>query len=445
MRPAACLALAAFLVPTLCHAEEWPSWRGPRGDGTSLETGVPLRWGKGENVAWKAPVPGVGHSSPVVWGDRVFLTTCLEEEQQRVLLCLDRRTGRKLWDQVVVVSPLEKKHKLNSFASSTPATDGKHVWVSFLRLRKKTAGDGPPMKLREGSAYPADVIPEMVVTCYTVDGAKVWEKVPGRFYSRHGFCSSPLLYKDTVILNGDQDAEAWIVALEQGTGTERWRTDRPNRTRSYCVPLLIEAAGKTQLVLSGSLCVTSYDPDTGKLHWIINGPTEQYVASPVYGEGLFFLTTGYPEYHNMGIRPDGAGDVTDTHVAWHEKNVPARKAAYVPSPLAQGRWFWVVSDLGWLSCFEAKTGKRQYLEQLGHHHSASPVAAEGRLYFPADEGVTYVVKAGPAFEVLARNDLGEEIYASPAVSRGQLFLRGARHLYCIGAAARGSPQTDRPR
>jgi outer membrane protein assembly factor BamB len=136
----------------------------------------------------------------------------------------------------------------------------------------------------------------------------------------------------------------------------------------------------------------------------------------------------------MGIRPDGAGDVTDTHVAWHEKNVPARKASYVPSPLAHGRWFWVVSDLGWLSCFEAKTGKRQYMEQLGHHHSASPVAAEGRLYFPSDEGVTYVVKAGPKFEVLARNDLGEEIYASPAVSRGQLFLRGARHLYCIGTA-----------
>ena len=167
------------------------------------------------------------------------------------------------------------------------------------------------------------MVPEIVITAYDFAGNKAWEKVPGRFYSRHGFCSSPVLHNNLVIVNGDQDAEAYIVALDKTTGEEKWRTDRPNRTRSYCVPLIVDAGGKTQMVLSGSMCVTSYDPDTGKLIWIIKGPTEQYVASLVYGEGLFFLTTGFPEYHNMAIRPDGVGDITKTHVVWHEKKTSA--------------------------------------------------------------------------------------------------------------------------
>src|SRR5262249_21696857 len=157
------------------------------------------------------------------------------------------------------------------------------------------------------------------VTCYTVKGDLVWQKITGQFCSVHGFCSTPILYKDKVIINGDQDAEAYIVAVDKNTGEEKWRIDRPNRTRSYCSPLIVQAAGKTQMVLSGSECVTSYDPDNGKLIWIIKGPTEQFVASLVYGEGLFFLTAGFPTYHNMAIRPDGAGDVTKTHVAWHEE------------------------------------------------------------------------------------------------------------------------------
>jgi outer membrane protein assembly factor BamB len=425
------LLLAALFVSPAA-AEEWPAWRGPRGDGTSHEPSVPVRWSQTENVAWKTPIPGIGHSSPAVWGDRIFLTTCLLKEKQRVLLCLDRRDGKVLWQRLVATSALEAKHKLNSYASSTPATDGKYVWTNFLRLRPRTAADGPPSKPRETPPYPPTVVPEMVVTCWTVDGDKVWEKVPGRFYSRHGFCSPPIPYKDTVILNGDQDAEAYLVALDARTGAERWRIDRPNRIRSYCPPLIVDAAGRKQMVLSGAQSVASYDPDTGKQLWLIDGPTEQFVASLVHGDGLLFLTTGFPEFHNMAIRPDGSGNVTRTHVAWHEKKVPARKASYVPSPIAHGSYFFVVSDLGWARCFEAKTGKALWMEKLGEHHSASPVSAGGLLYFPSDEGVTYVLRAGPAFEVVARNDLGEECYASPAVSRGQMFLRTLHHLYCIG-------------
>lgn len=425
------LALSLF-VANVAFAEDWPCWRGPRLDGRSAEKGLPTKWSAKDNVAWKTPLPGVGHSSPVVHGDRVFVTSCLLKEQERVLLCLDRRDGKILWQRTVVESPLEPKHRLNSYASSTPATDGEHVWVTFLRLRPKTDKDGPIRKPREKSPVPANLHAEMVVACYTVAGDKVWEKVPGQFYSRHGFCTHVVPYKDTLLLNGDQDAEAYLVALDKQTGEEKWRVDRPNRVRSYCAPLIVNAGGKTQMVLTGSLCTTGYDPDTGKLLWIMDGPTEQYVASPVFGDGLLFMTAGFPDYHNWTIRPDGAGNITKSHVAWHEARTVARKASYVPSPLYVPGHFWVISDLGNLSCFEAKTGRRVFLEKLGTHHSASPVLADGHVYLTDDAGVTYVLKAGGTFEVVSQNSLGEECYSSPAVSQGQLFIRTLGHLWCIG-------------
>jgi outer membrane protein assembly factor BamB len=325
-------------------------------------------------------------------------------------VCLNRLDGRVLWEQVVLTAPLEPKHGLNSYASSTPATDGQHVWVSFMDM------------------------PRMTVACYEMNGRLVWKKSPGEFHSRHGFCSPPILYKDMVILNGDQDAEAYLVALDKATGTERWRTDRPNRTRSYCPPLFIEAAGKKQLVLSGSKCVASYDPDTGRQIWILDGPTEQFVASLVYTDGVLLVTSGFPEYHLLGIRPDGKGNITKTHVLWHER----RGAAYVPSPIACGRYFFVVSDRsnsdnGMASCFEAKTGKRLWMQRLGRHHSSSPVSAEGHLYFVDDDGQTFVIKAGSTFELVSRNDLGEECHASPAIARGQIFIRTVSHLYCLAS------------
>jgi outer membrane protein assembly factor BamB len=416
-------ALAGFLCVAGLFAEEWPGWRGPRGDGTSEETGLPVRWSSTENVRWKTPMPGVGHSSPVVWGDRVFVTTCVTDEGKRggkrELLCLDRHGGKVLWERVVLTARLEAKHPLNSHASSTPATDGEHVWVTFL--------DDP----------------DMVVACYTQDGREVWRRSPGKLLSRHGFCTSPVLHKDLVILNGDQDGDGYLVALDRHTGEERWRTARPNHTRSYCTPLLVRSPGRpgvTQLVLSGSRCVAGYDADTGKGLWVLDGPTEQFVASLVYGDGLLFLTAGYPEFHLMGLRPDGAGNVTHSAlVAWHldhRANRGGKLASYVPSPLTHGGHFFVVSDVGYLSCLEARTGKRLWAERLGRHHSASPALAGGHLYLPDDDGVTWVVKAGGKFELVAKNPLGEECYASPAVAHGHLFLRTLHHLWCIGPEAK---------
>ena len=388
--------------------EEWPGWRGPRGDGTSTEKGIPLRWSATENVRWKAPIPGKGHSSPIVWGDRVFVTTCDERTRERLLLCLDGSGGKLLWQRRVLRAPLERKNRLNSYASSTPVTDGKHVWVSFLEGTKK----------------------HVWVVCYDVQGKEVWRRSPGKLHAAHGFCSSPLLHKGMVILNGDQDALAYIVALDKATGEERWRADRPNRTRSYCPPVIFDVAGKKQLVLSGSKCVASYDPDTGKQYWIVDGPTDQFVASLVETRGILMMTGGYPTLHILGIRPDGSGNVTKSHVAWHVR----KHASYVPSPIAHGEHFFVVSDGGMASCLEAPTGKYLWTKRLGKHHSASPVSAEGRLYFLADDGQTYVIKASGTFELLATNELGEKCVASPAISRGRIFLRSARRLYCIGPA-----------
>lgn len=387
----------------LAGNEEWSGWRGPRHDGTSLETGFPLKWSATENVVWKVAVPGKGHSSPVVWGDRLFLTTCIEDSGDRKLLCVDRKDGKLLWEKVVVTVPLERKHNLNSFASSTPVTDGKRVWVAFLEDQR------------------------FQIFCYDMDGALLWKKSPGEFHSVHGFCSSPILYKDMVIYNGDQDAVAYIVALDQATGAERWRADRPNRTRSYVPPVIFEAGGKTQLVLSGSKCVASYDPDTGKQLWLIDGPTEQFVASMVYADGVFFITGGFPQYHVLGLSPEGT-------ILWRDKGQEI--CSYVPSPVAWDKYFFIASDVGTATCFEARTGKRMWKEKLSKHISASPVAACGYLYFPDDKGVTHVLKAGPELEKVADNELGEDCYASPALSQGRIYMRTAKSLWCIGGGAK---------
>jgi outer membrane protein assembly factor BamB len=400
-------------------AEDWPGWRGPRGDGTSQEKGIPLAWGPKENVRWKTDIPGIGHSSPIVSAGRVFVTTCLEETGERLLLCLDARTGAERWRRTVVKTRLEQKHRLNSYASSTPVADGKHVWATFLDF------------------------PNMLVACYDFDGNEVWRRSPGSLMSVHGFCTSPVLHKNLLILNGDQDGPAYLVALDKATGKEVWRTDRPNRTRSYCTPLLIESPAKpgvTQLILSGSQCVASYDAATGKRLWQLDGPTEQFVASLVYTDDVLFLTTGYPEFHLMGIRPDGNGNITGTgHVAWHiphTDNKNGKYASYVPSPLAVGDHFFVISDLGWLGCIEAVTGKRLWNERLGRHHSASPVLVEDHLLLPDDDGTMWVVKASPRFELVRKNPLGDECYASPAVAQGCLYMRTLHSLWCIGSSAK---------
>jgi len=407
-----CLTLALFA--SFVQAENWPGWRGPRGDGSSQEKNVPTTWDgtTGENVAWKVGVPGTGHASPVVWGDRIFLASCLEGESDRLLICVDRRNGKTLWQRSVMKSPLEKKHHLNSYASSTPATDGTLVYVSFL--------EGS----RAGEAQGA----RMAVAAYDFDGNRQWLVHPGPFSSVHGYCSCPVLFEDKVIVNGDHDGDAYLVALDRASGETIWKVPRENKTRSYCTPIIRQIDGRWQMILSGSKCVASYDPHDGSRHWIIDGPTEQFVASMVYNGDLLFLTAGFPDHHILAIKPDGEGNVTDTHIVWRT----TKNCSYVPSPIVAGDYFLVVSDEGIGSCYRAATGKRVWYDRLGPHYSASLVTVGGLIYFLSDEGVTTVVKPADKYQEVAKNSLGEECYASPAISQGQIYLRGVKHLYAIG-------------
>lgn len=380
-------------------------WRGPRLDGTSFEKDIPTQWGATENVAWRTALPGAGHASPIVYRDKVFVVAADEKTDERLLLCLDRAHGVIVWRTVVIKAPPERLHQLNSRASSTPATDGERVFSSFL--------DGD----------------KVVVAAHDFAGKQLWLQRPGPFSSMHGFCSSPIIYQDKVIVNCDHDGDGYIVALRRTDGHELWRIARPNNTRSYCVPIIREIAGRRQMVLSGSKCVTSYDPETGKLHWIVNGPTEQFVASLVYNEGanLFFLTAGFPQHHILAIRPDGSGDVTESHILWRT----TKGAAYVPSPITMGAYFVVTSDSGVAHCFDAKTGAILWQERLGEQH-ASLVVANGLVYFLNDNGAMHVVRLGAKYELVARNEIGERTFASPALSDGQIFLRGESSLFCIG-------------
>ncbi len=398
---------AVMLLSLAARAENWPQWRGPRLDGTSTEKGFATHWSAKDNVKWQVELPGLGHASPIVWKDRVFTVAALDSGE-RLLLSLDRASGKILWQQVVLQTPLERKHRENSHASSTPATDGEHIFCTFL--------DGN----------------QVAVAAYDFAGQQLWIKRIGGFSSVHGFCSSPILYKDTIIVNCDQDGDGYMVALAKQDGAEHWRVERPNKTRSYCAPLIREAGGRTQMVLSGSKCVASYNPDNGENIWMIDGPTDQWVASPVYSAkaNLFFITGGFPDHHLLAIKPDSTGNITDSpQIVWHGR----QGVAYVPSPIAEGDWFFITDDRGFAHCFDAKTGDEKWEERFFRQH-ASIVSAGGLLYFLADNGECRVVKAGEKFELVSTNALGEATYASPALSNGEIFLRGEKHLYCIASA-----------
>jgi outer membrane protein assembly factor BamB len=399
------LVALAFTSNFSLVAENWPCWRGPRLDGTSQEENLPVFWSTSSNIVWQTELPGAGHASPIVWGDNVFIVGAVSETQERLLLCLDRTDGKVLWQKTVLTAPLEGKHTLNSFASSTPATDGQSVYVAFLDRG------------------------QMFVAAYDFKGQQKWAVHPGSFASMHGFCSSPILYRDKVILNGDHDGDSYLVALSRADGSIVWKTPRDNHTRSYCAPLIRDIAGRPQMILSGDKCVTSYDPNTGKRHWVIDGPTEQFVASPVYhaNSGLVLITGGFPDHHILAVRPNGTGNVTETHIVWRT----TQGAAYVPSPIIEGDYFLVISDSGVAHCFGAATGKLRWKERLGEEH-ASLVSAEGLVYCLNDKGVMNVVKVEKQFERIAQNEIGEKCFASPAISHGQIFLRGEKHLFCIG-------------
>lgn len=417
------VAAICLIFVSQTSAENWPGWRGPRGDGSSVEKSLPTSWNgeTGENIVWKAPVPGVGHASPVIWGDRVFLVSCLEESEERILLSLDRKSGKEQWRRTVFKAPLETKHNLNSRASGTPVTDGELIYVTFLQVDGRTIpapNVGGKRQITPG---------QMVVAAYDFEGNEKWSTKPGEFISAHGYSSCPILYKDFVIVNGDHDGKGYVVALDKKTGESKWKVFRKHGIRSYVTPIVRDVDGRTQMVMSGSQSVVSYDPRDGSIHWEIEGPTEQFVASMVFDGNLFFMACGFPDYHVLGIRADGKGDITDTHIKWHQRSA----RCYVPSPVVLDGHLLVADDRGTANCFDAATGEQLWKERLGNHYSASLIHANGLAYFIADNGITKIVRPGDKLNVVAENKLGEFTFASPAFSQGQLFIRGEKNLYCI--------------
>jgi outer membrane protein assembly factor BamB len=399
--------LLAGLTPR-ATAENWPAWRGPRGDGTSLEPSAPTEWSATRNVAWKTALPGAGYGSPIVWDNRVFTATAIPEQKERILLCLDRRTGQILWRQAVLTADLESKSPENSYASCTPATDGERIYVAFLDIN------------------------QVAVAAYDFSGKQLWLVRPGEFQNDHGFASSPMLYQDKVVLSAQGKQGNFLVALSRADGHTLWKNALDHPSNSFGQPLARLLAGRPQIILCGDKAVTSFSPQDGARLWFVESPSTDFVITPVFSEqaGLLLSSSSWPKKELQAIKPDGQGDVTQSKIAWRS----APGAPYVPSPIAADRFFLTVAEgSNEIYCFDAADGQVLWHEPFGHCH-ASPVSAGGLVYFLNDKGVTHVVKAGEKYQLVASNDLAEKCFASPALSGGQIFLRGATNLYCIGRA-----------
>jgi outer membrane protein assembly factor BamB len=397
----ACLAQASWLT-----AQEWPQFRGPDGQGHSAERGLPLEWSETRNVHWKTPVPGRGWSSPAVAGGRVWLTTAtvLSGQTSLRLLAFDAEDGKPALDvEIFRQRGSELLNAKNSFASPTPIVEGNRVYVHFGA---------------EGTA------------AVSTAGDIVW-KVRHHYDSQHGNGGSPVLHGDLLIANCDGFDQAFVLALDKNTGKTRWRTWRPQPwSQAYSTPLLIRVAGRDQVVSVGAFHTLAYDPDSGKEIWRVSYPDGfSNVPRPVFGNDLVYITTGFQQPSVLAVRPDGTGDVTRTHVAW----TLSRGAPLTPSPLLVGDDLYIVTDAGIASCVDARTGTIRWQQRLGGSVSASPVLADGRIYFLDEDGQTTVVKPGATFERLATNKLDGATLASMAVAARSFFIRTATHLYRIAS------------
>ena len=389
----------------MTFAEDWWQFRGPTGQGHSTERGIPLEWSETRNIVWKTPVPGTGWSSPIVAGDKVWLTTATERDGRSLrLLAYDRATGREVINvEVFRISNFVGISPKNTRASPSPIVEGDRVYVHYGA---------------EGTA------------ALTTAGKVVW-KNRFQYESQHGSGGSPALYGDLLIISCDGADQAFVVALDKATGKVRWRTNRRSPfDQAYSTPLAIRAGERDQIVSVGAYRVAAYDPSNGREIWRVSyADGFSNVPRPVFGHGLVFITTGFQEASLLAVRPDGTGDVTRTHVAWTlDRSVP-----FTPSPILVGDELYMVNDVGIATCLDARTGKEHWRERIGGNHSASPVVADGRIYFQSEEGVTTVVAPGTTFRRLAVSQLDGATLASLAISEGSIFIRSDTHLYRIGS------------
>jgi outer membrane protein assembly factor BamB len=413
------LSLICAVVSAL-HAANWPRFRGPNGAGTAADKNIPVRWTDKDGLLWKVAIPGEGHSSPVVWDDKVFLQSAAPDGKERWLLCLDAGSGKLLWQEKVPASSA-RINPLNTLASSTPATDGERVYVVFW--------DGKEIEL----------------FAYDFKGKLQWKRDLGGFKSQHGAGTSPIVYNGVVYLNNDQDGSAAVLALDAKTGRDLWKAERKAFRTCYSVPFVHEKKNGAELIVASTAGITSYNPASGDVNWTFvwkfTGMALRTVSSPISGNGLVFATSGDGSgaRATIAVKVGGKGDVTATNLAWERRdefNLP-----YVPCLLAYGDYVFSVTDLdrgkrkrGMAACYLAKTGEEVWSEELGASFTASPILIDGKIYAVNDKGEVYVFEAGPKYKLLAKNAIGEPVSASPAVADGRLFIRSKEHLFCIGKA-----------
>jgi outer membrane protein assembly factor BamB len=408
-------ALALILAVSPLAAENWPQWRGPLLNGVSRETNVPLKWSTTEQVTWKLALPERSGSTPIVWGDHIFLN--VGERADLALWSVDRNEGTVRWKQ-----PLgggNRRMQKQTLSSPSPVTDGRSVWVM--------TGTG-------------------VLKAFDLAGKELWsrdiQQEYGRFGLMWGYASSPLLFDDSLyvqVLHGmTTDDPSYLLRIDKATGKTRWRVERPTAARfespdAYTTPALLQHGGATEIVITGGDVVTGHDPASGKELWRAGGlnPNNEgnyrLVSSPVVHGDLLFAPSR--ERPLLALKPGGRGDVSASHVLWSFNNGPD-----VPSPVTDGTYLYSINDRGIMYCLDARTGKTVYGPQRLRNaaYSGSPVLADGKIYITDEDGVTSVVQAGPKFVVLAENDLAEYTLSSPAVSDGQIFIRNAAFLYAIG-------------
>lgn len=411
----ACALLLCSLASAPLTAENWPQWRGPRLNGVSGEANLPVKWSATENVVWKVPVPQYSGSTPIVWGEHIFLSVADKGELH--LWALDRSNGSTRWTRRL--SGGDRRQMKQNMSSPSPVTDGQHVWVM--------TGTG-------------------MLSAFDFAGNQTWtrdvQKDYGRFGIMHGYAASPLLHEGALyvpVLHGMlTDDPSYILRIDSATGKTVWRVERPTNARfespdAYTTPALLKHAGGTEVVVTGGDVVTGHDPATGKELWRAEGLNPSHegdyriVASPiVHGELLFAPSRERPL---LALKAGGRGDVTRSHVLWSFNNGPD-----VPTPVTDGTYLYSINDRGVLYCLEATTGKIVYGPQRlrSATYSGSPVLADGRIYITDEDGVTSVIQAGPKFAALAENDLGEYALSSPAISGGQIFIRTTGFLYAIG-------------
>jgi outer membrane protein assembly factor BamB len=417
-------------------AGNWPQWRGPDGSGISNEKNLPSEWAPNKNIKWKVAIDGRAHSSPIVWANRVFLTTAVEgaevagakaakhmlgdkefvhpdsiganRKQTFKVISLDRDTGKILWQATAWEgTPYDDRHRKSSYAASTPATDGQLVYAYF-----GTEG----------------------LYAYDFKGKLAWKAEVGKIATLGmGTATSPILHDNLVILQCDEDngTASFIVAFDKKTGKQVWKTPRQIQV-SWSTPLLVRTSSRAELITSGTEAVIAYDPATGKELWRHKGLESNAIPSPVANNEMAYLVAGYPAKIALALRLGQNGDLTGSpNVLWkYEKGT-----AYVPSPILYGDYLYLTTDRGILTCIDAKTGQVKYEGgriPIPATFTASPVAFEGKILMTSEDGDTFMVKAGPKHEILGTNSVGEPVYASPAIADGRIFIRGEKNLYCIG-------------